>query len=293
MSLYDDEDIGGPSTVSSWSRGAQLMQSQMQLKKAVKVAQTSNNANTSGTFGPLNNSGLPFNGSHKSKPGLPVLAPVIDLKSKSANSASGNTPDSFYPNKRGSKRDRTRAKVSDFTGGLLPLNDPNWTAQNEYDPLWPNDYHKIVAEMRESKRNVDAEDHHGKRRYLESGRDKIRDRYNRDDKADRPSNNERETSGFGRKPRGEDDYSDEEDSDGRRGARGSRRSTGCKIFFSGPGVLLINTYPIVVRLLSCNLFMTCLIIFRLCRIFVYSGGRSSHCPATFSYRNHRTYLRTR
>ena len=83
------------------------MQSQMQLKKAVKVAQSSNNANTSGTFGPLNNSGLSFNGSNKSKPGLPVLAPVIDLKSKSANSASGNTPDSFYPNKRGSKRDRT------------------------------------------------------------------------------------------------------------------------------------------------------------------------------------------
>ena len=37
--------------------------------------------------------------------------------------------------------------MSDFTGGLLPLNDPNWTAQNEYDPLWPNDYHKIVAGM--------------------------------------------------------------------------------------------------------------------------------------------------
>ena len=143
--------------------------------------------------------------------------------------------------------------------------------------------------MRESKRNVDGEDHHGKRRYLESGRDKIRDRYNRDDKGDKSSNNEREASGFGRRPRGEDDYSDEEDSDGRRGGRGSRRSTGCKIFFSGPGVLLINTYPIVVRHLSCKVFMTCIIIYWLCRIFVYSGGRSSHCPATFSYRNIRSY----
>ena len=148
--------------------------------------------------------------------------------------------------------------------------------------------------MRDSKRNADAEDHHGKRRYLESGRDKLRDRYNRDEKGEKSSHNERETSGFGRRPRGEDDYSDDEDSDGRRSGRGgSRRSTGCKIFFSGPGVLLINTYPIVVRNLSCKVFMTCLIIYWLCRIFVYSGGRSSHCPATFSYRNIRAYLRTR
>ncbi len=27
---------------------------------------------------------------------------------------------------------------------LLPLTDPNWTVVNEYDPLWPNDYHKVV-----------------------------------------------------------------------------------------------------------------------------------------------------
>ena len=88
--------------------GAQLMQSQMQLKKAVKVAQSSNNSNSgNNSFGTLNNSGLSFTGNNKSKTGLPVLAPVIDLKSKSSNSVSGNTPDSFYANKRGSKRDRT------------------------------------------------------------------------------------------------------------------------------------------------------------------------------------------
>ena len=82
------------------------MQSQMQLKKAVKVAQNSNNSNSSNTFGTSNNSGFPFAGSNKVKSGLPVLAPVIDLKSKTATVASGNTPDSFYTNKRGSKRDR-------------------------------------------------------------------------------------------------------------------------------------------------------------------------------------------
>ena len=95
------------------------------------------------------------------------------------------------------------------------------------------------ADMRDSKRNADDnEDHHGKRRYLEGGRDKIRERYNRDDRGDsRGSQNDRELSGFGRRPRGEDDYSDEEDSEGgrRSGSRrgGSRRSTGCKLFFLG------------------------------------------------------------
>ena len=28
---------------------------------------------------------------------------------------------------------------------LLPLGDPNWQVVNEYDPLWPNDYMKVVA----------------------------------------------------------------------------------------------------------------------------------------------------
>ena len=84
------------------------MQSQMQLKKAVKVAQNSNNSNSSNTtFGTLNNSGFSFAGSNKTKSSLPVLAPVIDLKSKTATAASGNTPDSLYTNRRGSKRDRT------------------------------------------------------------------------------------------------------------------------------------------------------------------------------------------
>ena len=28
-------------------------------------------------------------------------------------------------------------------GALLPLNDPNWTVVNEYDPMWPNEFHKV------------------------------------------------------------------------------------------------------------------------------------------------------
>jgi len=234
MSLYADEELGAPATaVAGWSRGAQLMQSQMQLKKVVKGAQVPNTSiSGASNTGSITGSVLSLAVNNKTKLGLPVLAPVIDLKSKATS-----VTDHFVANRRGSKRDKTRAKVSDFTGGLLPLNDPNWAAQNEYDPLWPNDYHKIVAEMRDSKRNVDdGEENHGKRRYLESGRDKVRDRYNRDERSERSGHNDRELSGFGRRPRGEDDYSDEEDSEnGRRGGgrRGSRRSTGCKLFFLG------------------------------------------------------------
>ena len=92
--------------------------------------------------------------------------------------------------------------------------------------------------MRDSKRSADdSEEGHGKRRYIESGRDKIRDRYNRDDRGDRTGHGDRELSGFGRRPRGEEDYSDEEESEGGRrgggGRRGNRRSNGCKMFFLG------------------------------------------------------------
>ena len=120
---------------------------------------------------------------------------------------------------------------------LLPLGDPTWQVVNEYDPLWPNDYAKVVqgsilfslvlasnmtflvTDMRDSKRSAPSEDDHtsSKRRYADNARDKARERFNR---------SESSTSGFGRRPRGEDDYSDEEDSP-RRSASG-RRSTGCK-----------------------------------------------------------------
>ena len=66
-----------------------------------------------------------------------------------------------------------------------------------------------------------------KRRYTEDGRAKARERYARED---RP-----EPSGFGRRPRGEDDYSDEDEdnNDDRRGRKSSRRSAGCKRFLQG------------------------------------------------------------
>ena len=67
-----------------------------------------------------------------------------------------------------------------------------------------------------------------KRRYTEEGRAKARERFTRED-----SNNSSSPSGFGRKPRMDDDYSDEDEDIGHRGRGGSRRSTGCKRFLPG------------------------------------------------------------
>ena len=65
-----------------------------------------------------------------------------------------------------------------------------------------------------------------KRRYTEEGRAKARERFTREDTSS--------PSGFGRKPRTEDDYSDDDDDDDRgRGNKVSRRSTGCKRFLPG------------------------------------------------------------
>ena len=66
-----------------------------------------------------------------------------------------------------------------------------------------------------------------KRRYTEEGRAKARERFTRED------SNSSSPSGFGRKPRMDDDYSDEDEDIGHRGRGGSRRSTGCKRFLPG------------------------------------------------------------
>ena len=65
---------------------------------------------------------------------------------------------------------------------LLPLETK---IEREYDPLWPNDYEKVVKEMRSAKRAGDqGEDGSSspggsdkKRRYLQQSLTKARDRF--------------------------------------------------------------------------------------------------------------------
>ena len=72
MSLYDDEDLGAPLTevAKGWSTGIKMMQSHLQAKK---LAPTSMGPPKSGFKDPITK--------HRTF-SAPVLAPVIDLKSK-------------------------------------------------------------------------------------------------------------------------------------------------------------------------------------------------------------------
>jgi len=56
---------------------------------------------------------------------------------------------------------------------MMPLGDPNWSPMNEYDPLWPNDYNKVVKEMKETRRQF-AEEEDAKRRR-QTDRNRFRD----------------------------------------------------------------------------------------------------------------------
>ena len=84
------------------------MQSQMQLKKVVKGAQVPNTSlSGASNTGSITGSVLSLAGNNKTKLGLPVLAPVIDLKSKATS-----ITDPFVANRRGSKRDKTVRKYA-------------------------------------------------------------------------------------------------------------------------------------------------------------------------------------
>ena len=96
------------------------MQSQMQLKKAVKGAQAANNTiSGNSSAGAINSSGLNLV-SGKLKVGLPVLAPVIDLKStKTVSGNAANMPDTFFANRRGPKRDKS-VSVYQYYARVVP-----------------------------------------------------------------------------------------------------------------------------------------------------------------------------
>lgn len=123
MSLYDDCDVKTRATenVSGWSSGIKLLQSQLQLKKAA-VTQPKRDQTR--------------------KVSLP---PVIDLKSK-------RDEDDIYPN---INANYNKAKVEPALP-IIPTvagykTEYDWNVIDEYDPLWPNEYEKIVKELRENR----------------------------------------------------------------------------------------------------------------------------------------------
>lgn len=122
MSLYDDLDtIKTTKTekVAAWSSGIKLLQSQLQLKKAATTQPKRDQVRKAS------------------------LAPVIDLKSKK--------DDDIYPNlKPSTSHFEPQLPIIPSVSGLTTP-DYDWDVIGEYDPLWPNEYEKVVKELREQR----------------------------------------------------------------------------------------------------------------------------------------------
>lgn len=125
MSLYDDLDTIKTKTtekVAGWSSGIKLLQSQLQLKKAATTQPKRDQVRKAS------------------------LAPVIDLKSKTKD-------DDIYPNLKTSVAPsapfETQLPIIPLISGVSTEYD--WDVIGEYDPLWPNEYEKVIKEMRENR----------------------------------------------------------------------------------------------------------------------------------------------
>ncbi|XP_043275989.1 splicing factor 45 [Venturia canescens] len=137
MSLYDDFDKQHRNSdkVAGWSSGIKLLQSQLQLKKAA-------------TTQPKR---------EQYRKATAVLAPVIDLKSKNNREAEREREDDA-PNVNNS--------LSGGSGNSVVVGSEfDWNVVNEYDPMWPNEYEKVVKELRDIRdREHDQETELRKRR---------------------------------------------------------------------------------------------------------------------------------
>ncbi|XP_021169400.1 splicing factor 45 isoform X2 [Fundulus heteroclitus] len=117
MSLYDDLGVGASDTkTEGWSKNFKLLQSQLKVKKAALTQAKTQRMNKT-----------------------TVLAPVIDLKRGGSSDDRLNTD--TPPHTAIGLKD---AVPSGFSSGdvLIPLAD-------EYDPMFPNDYEKVMKRHRE------------------------------------------------------------------------------------------------------------------------------------------------
>jgi len=149
MSLYDGLDLEAEKDkpergdISGWSSGIKLMQSQMQLKKA----------------------GLTVAKRDQLKKAA-VLAPVADLKTRKDDPEETHSPRTFSQN----RENRTpNIQTNSYSSG-----DPEWNGRDEYDPMFPNDYEKIIKDQRERKEKEREEE---RRREYEERRRRNNERY--------------------------------------------------------------------------------------------------------------------
>ncbi|XP_063888356.1 splicing factor 45-like isoform X1 [Scylla paramamosain] len=192
MSLYDDIDTDKASGASGWASGIKLMHNQLAFKKATITAPKRDQTRRVSTA---------------------KLPPVIDLKSRREEEDAASQSLFFQGQKPrgwthhddfdGTQSDLEFARSSSGGGGspYVASSDPEWRFINEYDPLWPNDYEKVVKDMRE-------------RRDREEEETRLKEREERDKK--RRDRNVEESSGFARLREPEEE--EEEEERPRRGA---------------------------------------------------------------------------
>ncbi|KAF5287569.1 hypothetical protein FQA39_LY15898 [Lamprigera yunnana] len=130
MSLYDDVDVKTRPTdnVSGWSSGIKLLQSQLQLKRAT-VTQPKRDQTRRAS-----------------------LAPVIDLKTKKEE-------EDIFTSVTHTLKPKLEPTIPIIASVPTFSSEYDWNVENEYDPLWPNEYEKIVKESRDNRdRDTEKED---------------------------------------------------------------------------------------------------------------------------------------
>ncbi|XP_056280411.1 splicing factor 45 [Pseudoliparis swirei] len=174
MSLYDDLGVGASDTkTEGWSKNFKLLQSQLKVKKAALTQAKTQRMKQSS-----------------------VLAPVIDLKRGDRSTDERQVIDTPPHAAAGLKE----AVPSAFSAGdvLVPLAD-------EYDPMFPNDYEKVVKRHREERQHQREQE---RQKEIEE-REKKR--------KERPDGGA--PSGFSRFPAAEGESDEEEDTEAERRKR--------------------------------------------------------------------------
>ncbi|VEN51697.1 unnamed protein product [Callosobruchus maculatus] len=122
MSLYDDYDVKTTASekVQGWSSSIKLLQSQLQLKKAT-VTQPKREQIRKAS-----------------------LAPVIDLKAKKEDEDIGPAVG------KGSMKLKSEGRLPIISSAIYS-SEYDWNVVDEYDPLWPNEYEKVVKELRDQR----------------------------------------------------------------------------------------------------------------------------------------------
>lgn len=164
MSLYDDLGVASDAKTEGWSKNFKLLQSQLKVKKAALTqAKTQRMKQTT------------------------VLAPVIDLKRGGSGEDRQILDTPPHP----------AAGIKDPAPGGFSSGDVLIPLADEYDPMFPNDYEKVVKRHREERQKQREQE---RQKEIEEREKKRKDRH----EGGAPS-------GFSRFPTAEGESDEEED----------------------------------------------------------------------------------